>query len=183
MGGVDPTPGLPKLATSSPAPSGPPLPRPPPGAQTWALGLAGALSMVVLRPSDLQVPFFITLGEPGAPSAQGHTWSPSPTWIPAPAQELPRPPAGRLQSTPSCPDEVKPVLTPGGPCPVALPPFEPSSLLACGTSGSPPLWRRTFYLLRVGTTWCMEERAHPQPTPPLTARTLGWGCILGWRLL
>lgn len=162
MGGVDPTPGLPKLATSSPAPSGPPLPGPPPGAQTWALGLAGALSMVVLRPSDLQVPFFITLGEPGAPSAQGHTWSPSPTWIPAPAQELPRPPAGRLQSTPSCPDEVKPVLTPGGPCPVG-----PQEALLSG--GAP------FICLELAQLGAWRKGHTPSPPHPSLPELWGGG--------
>lgn len=52
--------------------SGPPLPGPCPGAQTWALRLAAALSKVVFRSSDLQVLFSIALGEPGAPSTRGH---------------------------------------------------------------------------------------------------------------
>lgn len=66
------------------APSGPPSPRPSPptpGAQTWALGLAAALCKVVLRPSDLQVPFSIAIGEPGAPSTRGHPWFPSLAWL------------------------------------------------------------------------------------------------------
>lgn len=63
------------------APSGPPSPRPPPGAQTWALGWAAALCKVILRPSDLQVPFSIAMGEPGAPSTRGHPWFPSLAWL------------------------------------------------------------------------------------------------------
>ena len=88
-------------------------------------------------------------------------------------------------------NQEKPVLlTPGGSCPVALPPFEPSSLLACGASESPPPRRRTcFDLLRVGTTWCAEgEGTSGRPHPALTARTgqdcgLGAGHALGRHLL
>lgn len=38
------------------------------------------LSKVVFRPSDLQVLFYVALGELGAPSTCGHPWFPSPTW-------------------------------------------------------------------------------------------------------
>lgn len=58
----------------------PPWPGPRPGAQTWALRLAAVLSKVVFRPSDLQVLFYVALGELGAPSTWGHPWFPSPTW-------------------------------------------------------------------------------------------------------
>lgn len=58
----------------------PPWPGPRPGAQTWTLRLAAVLSKVVFRPSDLQVLFYVALGELGAPSTCGHPWFPSPTW-------------------------------------------------------------------------------------------------------
>lgn len=37
-------------------------------------------SKVVFRPSDLQVLFYVALGELGAPSTWWHPWFPSPTW-------------------------------------------------------------------------------------------------------
>lgn len=52
--------------------------RTPPGAPTWALGLTGALSKVVLRPNDLQVPFSTTLGDPRALPTGGSLGSPVP---------------------------------------------------------------------------------------------------------
>lgn len=98
---------------------------------------------------------------PGAP------WVPQPHLGPSSRTRTAKTRAGRLKPTAPGPDQKPVLLTPGGSCPVALPPFEPSSLLACGASGSPPPRRRIcFDLLGVGTTWCAEREGHLQPAPP-----------------
>lgn len=135
------------------APSGAPLPGAPSGAQTWALKLATVLSKVIFRPSDLQVPFSITLGEPGAPTTQGHPPFPSPAW---PHCLGPSSWQGNYQdlllvlgdSDQPCPVQEKPVpLNLGGPCSAALATSSPALSAGLQDLREPSVfWRCTYFL-------------------------------------
>lgn len=130
-----------------------PCPGPPPGAQTWALKLATVLSKVIFRPSDLQVPFSVTLGEPRAPSTQGHPPFPSPAW-----PHCPEPSSWQenhqdlllvlRESDQPCPVQEEPVpLNPGGPCPAARPTLSPALSAGLQDLRKPSVcWRSTYFL-------------------------------------
>lgn len=178
-------------------PFGPSLTQTPPGAQTWALGLAAALCKVVLRPSDLQVPFSIAMGEPGAPSTRGHPWFPSLAWLHCQGpsswhknyQDLQLVLGGRPSL--SSPDQAKLVLpTPGSSCPWPCHPSSPALCCLQDLRRPSACWRRTcFYLLKIGTTRHMEGEVPlaclPLPPPLDGGRTAGGGegRVLGQHLL
>lgn len=183
-GAVNPIPGLPKLATCSPPPSGPPLPGP---LQVPKPGLWGWPEHSARLFSDLTTYRYLS---PSTRGSRGsiHIWVPL---VPQPTTRATQISSSETQTNPilcrpgkACsPDPEAPALRP-------CRPLSPALGWPAGPQEASTLWRHTcFYLLRDGTTWCMEGEGTPaHPTPVLTA-IMGpglWGggrCILGWRLL
>lgn len=154
----------------------PPWPGPRPGAQTWALRLAAVLSKVVFRPSDLQVLFYVPWASWGLHPLGGTLGSPAPpghaAWVPVPGTSTTRISSWCWETQQSCP---------GGAHPVALPPFELSSLLACRTSRSPPLagGAPTFTCLELAQLGARKGKDTPSSPHPCFAARTGQDCRAG----